>query len=227
MRTPSPITANSAPPRTRRPDGLTCSPTPEAGGRGPSSLPVASKGEQWKSGRWQSVAVRRGQPSMSDERQLEDQLNAKLRELKYVHRTDIRDRAALEDNFRQKFQELNRVKLTDAEFDRLFLEIVTADVFAAAKTLRGLNSFTRDDGTPLNYTLVNIDDWCKNTYEVVNQLRINTDYSHHRYDVLLLINGVPVAQVELKPLGINPRRAIEQIVEYKNDHRDDRCEAFV
>ena len=77
--------------------------------------------------------------------------------------------------------------------------------------------FTRDDGTPLNYTLVNIKDWCKNTFEVVSQLRINTDYSHHRYDVLLLINGVPVVQIELKTLGINPRRAMEQIVEYKND----------
>ena len=45
----------------------------------------------------------------------------------------------------------------------------------------------------------------------------HTDNSHHRYDVLLLINGVAVAQIELKTLGINPRRAIEQIVEYKND----------
>ncbi len=64
---------------------------------------------------------------------------------------------------------------------------------------------------------MNIKDWCKNTFEVVSQLRINTDNSHHRYDVLLLINGVPVTQIELKTLGINPRRAMEQIVEYKND----------
>jgi type I site-specific restriction-modification system R (restriction) subunit len=52
---------------------------------------------------------------------------------------------------------------------------------------------------------------------VVNQLRVNTDNSHHRYDVILLINGVPVVQIELKTLGISPRRAMEQIVEYKND----------
>jgi type I restriction enzyme R subunit len=58
--------------------------------------------------------------------------------------------------------------------------------------LRSRNSFTREDGTKLNFTLVNIDDWCKNTFEVVNQLRLNTDYSHHRFDVVLLINGVPV-----------------------------------
>jgi len=153
----------------------------------------------------------------SPERQLEDELVGKLLDLKYEHRSDIRDRATLESNFRDKFQSLNHVKLTDGEFQRLLDEIVTTDVFTAAHTLRNRNSFTRDDGTPLNYTLVNISDWCKNSFEVVSQLRINTDNSHHRYDVILLINGVPVVQIELKTLGINPRRAIEQIVDYKND----------
>jgi len=153
----------------------------------------------------------------SSERALEDELVAKLSDLKYTYRPDIRDRQALEHNFRQHFESLNRVRLTDAEFQRLLDEIITQDVFAAAQTLRRRNSFSREDGTPLNYTLVNIDDWCKNTFEVVNQLRINTDNSHHRFDVILLINGVPVVQIELKTLGINPRRAIEQIVEYKND----------
>lgn len=100
----------------------------------------------------------------------------KLQDLKYDYRADIRDRAALEKNFREKFDALNRVKLTDAEFARLLDEIVTPDVFAAAKTLRGINAFTRDDGTPLNYTLVNIKDWCKNHFEVIHQLRINTGH---------------------------------------------------
>lgn len=151
------------------------------------------------------------------ERDLEEALVAKLQDIKYEYRPDIRDRAALEVNFRKKFEALNRVALTDAEFHRLMDEIVTSDVFTAARTLRERNSFTRDDGTPLNFTLVNIKDWCKNSFEVVNQLRINTDNSHHRYDVILLINGVPVVQIELKTLGISPRRAMEQIVEYKND----------
>ena len=148
---------------------------------------------------------------------IEQELTAKLGELKYTLRADIHDRATLERNFREKFEALNRVRLTETEFKRLLEEIVTADVFTAAHTLRNRNAFTRDDGTPLNYTLVNINEWCKNDFEVVSQLRINTDYSHHRYDVLLLINGVPVVQIELKTLGINPRRAIEQIVDYKND----------
>ncbi len=151
------------------------------------------------------------------EEQIEYGFIGKLQGLKYEYRADIRDRAALERNFREKFEALNRVKLSDGEFARLLDEIVTPDVFTAARTLRSINAFTREDGTPLNYTLVNIKDWCKNTFEVVNQLRINTDYSHHRYDVLILINGVPCVQIELKTLDINPKRAMEQIVDYKND----------
>ncbi len=148
---------------------------------------------------------------------IERELISKLEELKYEYRPDIRDRAALELNFRQKFEALNRVRLTDNEFQRLVESTTTPDVFAAANLLRGYSSFERDDGTPLNYTLVNIKDWCKNTFEVVNQLRINTDNSHHRYDVLLLINGVPVVQIELKTMAVSPRRAMQQIVDYKTD----------
>jgi type I restriction enzyme R subunit len=152
------------------------------------------------------------------EQLIEQDLINKLTDLKYSYRPDIRDRAALELNFRQKFEELNRVNLTKDEFTRLLNQITsTKDTFLAARLLRERNSFERDDGTPLSYTLVNIKDWCKNTFEVVNQLRINTDNSHHRYDVILLVNGVPVVQIELKTLAISPRRAMQQIVEYKND----------
>ena len=155
-------------------------------------------------------------PAVKEE-QIEYGFIGKLQSLKYTYRADIRDRAALERNFREKFEALNRVHLTDGEFARLLIEIISADVYTAARTLRQRNAFARDDGTPLNYTLVNTKDWCKNTFEVVNQLRINTDNSHHRYDILILINGVPCVQIELKTLGHTPRRAMEQIVHYKND----------
>ena len=151
------------------------------------------------------------------EQEIETILIDKLVDLKYVYRSDIRDRSALERNFRQKFEELNRVRLSDKEFSRLLDQIVSPDVFTTARILREQHSFERDDGTPLFYTLVNIKDWCKNSFEVVNQLRINTDSSYHRYDVMLLINGVPVVQIELKTLTITPRRAMQQIVDYKND----------
>ncbi len=154
---------------------------------------------------------------MTSEKQIEESLINKLKDLKYTYREDIRDRVSLEVNFREHFQRLNKVNLNDSEFARLRDEIITADVFTAAKTLRETNTFRRDDDTPLQYTLVNIKDWCKNEFEVINQLRINTENSQHRYDVIILINGVPAVQIELKTLQVTPKRAMEQIVEYKND----------
>ncbi len=154
---------------------------------------------------------------MIKEQQIEDSLIVKLADLKYIYRSDIRDRISLENNFREKFQALNRVNLTDAEFARLRDEIITSDVFAASKRLREINTFTREDGTPLHYTLVNIKEWCKNEFEVIHQLRINTNNSYHRYDVILLINGIPVVQIELKSLEVSPRKAMQQIVDYKSD----------
>ncbi len=154
---------------------------------------------------------------MTTESQIENRLIEKLKELKYTHRTDITDRERLEHNFRKKFEALNQVQLTDAEFSRLLNEMVTADVFNASKVLRERNTFIREDDTPLHYTLVNIKDWCKNEFEVINQLRINTHNSYRRYDVILLMNGIPVVQVELKAMQVSPRRAMEQIVRYKKD----------
>jgi type I restriction enzyme R subunit len=151
------------------------------------------------------------------ESQIEKVLIGRLKDLKYKYREDIRDRNTLEKNFREKFQALNRVNLTDSEFARLRDEIITSDVFIASQALREKGKFTREDGTPLEYMLVNLRDWCKNDFEVISQLRINTGNSHHRYDVILLINGLPLVQIELKALQISPRRAMEQILDYKNN----------
>ena len=154
---------------------------------------------------------------MTKENQIEESLINKLKDLKYIYRDDIIDRYSLEKNFKEKFESLNRVTLTDSEFSRLKEEIINSDVFISSKLLRQTNSFQREDGTILHYTLVNIKDWCKNEYEVINQLRINTENSHQRYDVIILINGIPIVQIELKSLELTPRRAMQQIVDYKNE----------
>lgn len=154
---------------------------------------------------------------MIKEAQIENGLIAKLQDLKYTYREGIRTQKSLENNFRKKFESLNKVNLSDAEFSKLLNEIVSADSFKSAQFLRTPATFMRDDGTPLQYTLVNIKDWCKNDFEVISQLSINTTKSNHRYDVILLINGLPLVQIELKSLQISPRRAMEQIVKYKND----------
>lgn len=149
---------------------------------------------------------------MSKESQIEQSFINKLTDLKYTYRADIRDRFSLEKNFREKFEALNRVRLSNSEFARLRDEIISTDVFAASKKLREKNYFQREDGTPLHYTLVNIKDWCKNDFEVINQLRINTENSNHRYDVVILINGLPIVQVELKGVGISPDKRCNKLL---------------
>lgn len=151
------------------------------------------------------------------ERNIEDAFIQKFKDLKYRYRPDITDRKSLEANFKEKFEQLNRVHLSESEFVRLREEIITPDVFAASKFLRNKQYFQRDDGTPLHYTLVNLKDWCKNEYEVIHQLRMNTENSNQRYDVILLINGLPLVQIELKNIDISPRKAMQQIVSYKNE----------
>ena len=155
---------------------------------------------------------------MKTEKQIEADFINKLQNLKYTYREDISDKATLDANFRYHFEKLNHVKLSDSEFLRLKESIITPDVFVAAKILRERNTFRREDDTPLQYSLVNINNWCKNEFEVINQLRINTDNSNHRYDVIILINGIPIVQVELKSLQVTTKRAMEQIVDYKNDY---------
>src|SRR5690554_5964549 len=154
---------------------------------------------------------------MSKENQIEQNLIDQLKGLKYIHRPDIVDRKMLEQNFKTKFEELNRVHLTNNEFLRLREEIINSDVFVASKKLRERQYFQREDGTPLHYTLVNIKDWCKNDFEVISQLKINTENSNQRYDIILLINGLLLVQIELKRLDVSPRKAMQQIVDYKNE----------
>ncbi len=148
---------------------------------------------------------------------IEDSFIDSLKKLGYTYRGDIKDKKSLEDNFREKFNQLNQVKLTDKEFEKLLSEIVNKDVFTNSKTLRGRMDFIREDGTPLNYKLLNNKDWCKNEFEVINQLKINTHSSYQCYDVIILINGLPVVQIELKRNGINTKNAMVQINNYKND----------
>lgn len=151
------------------------------------------------------------------ESQIEQHFIRHLEGLGYKYCKDIKDRASLEQNFRNKFEALNNVRLTDGEFERLMGNIISSDVYKASKTLRDKVEVVHDDGTTRFYPLVNLQNWCKNDYEVINQLRINTHSSYHRYDVIILINGLPLVQVELKAHGVSPRVAIKQIVDYKND----------
>ena len=151
------------------------------------------------------------------ESQIEQKLVKQLEDLKYVYRADIKDRESLERNFREKFNLRNYCHLSDSEFDMLLSDLIDKDVFKCSKKLREQQLFYREDGIPLYYKLIDTEDWCKNSFEVVSQVRINTSNSNQRYDVVLLINGLPLVQIELKNHPVNPRKAMKQIIDYKHD----------
>ncbi len=71
---------------------------------------------------------------MKSEKQIETAFIEKLVDLKYTYRSDIRNKASLDANFKAHFERLNRVNLSASEFARLKDSIITADVFAAART---------------------------------------------------------------------------------------------
>lgn len=159
------------------------------------------------------------------EHEVEEKLINTLQEDGYIYRKDIKDKESMDKNFKEKFEELNKTvlqgkKLSDSEFNRLMKSITqTNDTFECSKMLREKITLQLDEPINNNYnvlcSLVDTTDWCKNEYEVTNQIRINTDNSFNVYDVVILINGLPLVHIELKKSDVNHRNALKQIHKYK------------
>ena len=131
----------------------------------------------------------------------------------------IDDVNSLEKNFREQVNKHNKIELkgkdlSDKEFERLMVKISGKGVFQSAKELRQKQDIQRDDGTIIYIELFNTKDWCKNTFQVTHQTTVEGKYTN-RYDVTILINGLPLVQVELKRRGIDMKEAFNQIKRYK------------
>ncbi|MED1745748.1 type I restriction endonuclease subunit R [Brevibacillus borstelensis] len=156
--------------------------------------------------------------SYQSEAQLEKNMIEQLVRQGY-ERVTINDYATLIDNFRKQLNRFNEKKLnghplTDAEFSRFLIQIDGKSIFDSAKILRDKQVFQRDDGTEVYIELMNTRDWCKNNFQVTNQTTVEGKYKN-RYDVTLLINGLPVVQIELKRRGLDFKEAFNQIQRYR------------
>lgn len=125
----------------------------------------------------------------------------------------------LERNFREQINEHNKFRLeekplSDKEFERLMIKISGKGVFQSAKELRQLHDIQRDDGTIAYIELFNTREWCQNIFQVTHQTTVEGKYTN-RYDVTLLINGLPLVQIELKRRGMDMKEAFNQIKRYK------------
>jgi len=118
-----------------------------------------------------------------------------------------------ESNLRSQLEKFNDTVFSDGEWARIMNHLMKGDRFQKAKTLRDRFSFSRDDETTAFIQFFNMDQWCKNEYQVTQQITQVGKYEN-RYDVTLLINGLPLVQVELKRRGIEMKEAFNQIQRY-------------
>jgi type I restriction enzyme, R subunit len=152
------------------------------------------------------------------EAQLEKNLHKQLVDQSYKA-VKIADYDALLTNFKQQLNTFNEHKLngqplTDIEFKRILTLIEGKSIYDSAKILRDKLLIEREDGTQLYVELLNTKEWCKNLFQVTTQTTVKGTYTN-RYDVTILINGLPLVQIELKRRGLDFKEAFNQIQRYR------------
>lgn len=152
---------------------------------------------------------------------LEENVVKQLQDLGY-ERVSLRNEEQLKENFRRILNERNSDKLegapiSDSEFKRIMIDISDKSVFESAQILRDKYVLERDDETKVYLSLMNIKKWCQNTFQVTNQVSVN-DTHKSRYDVTVLINGLPLVQIELKRSGVAITEAFNQIERYRRQN---------
>lgn len=147
------------------------------------------------------------------EQLLENNLLAQLQLLGYSFVT-IADEKDLLVNLKSQLEKHNDIELSAKEFDRVLNILNKGSVFDKAKTLREKQHILRENGESLYFEFISSDNWCQNQFQVTNQFTIEGKYKN-RYDVTLLINGLPLVQIELKRRGIELKEAFNQINRYQ------------
>lgn len=126
----------------------------------------------------------------------------------------IADAEQLLDNLKSQLETLNKTSFTQKEFNAVLNHLAKGNVFEKSKTLKDRYNLTREDGTNLYVRFFNAENVTQNLFQVTNQITLEGSYKN-RYDVTLLINGLPLVQIELKRKGIEIKEAFNQINRYQ------------
>lgn len=148
------------------------------------------------------------------EQTLENNLITQLQDLKY-ERVIINDETELIANLRTQIEKHNDIKLSDKEFEKVLNHLSKGSIFERANTLRDQFHLIRDDGkTSLFIKFFNKNELLQNEFQVTNQVTVMGSYKN-RYDVTILINGLPLVQIELKRRGLELKEAFNQTNRYQ------------
>ena len=144
---------------------------------------------------------------------LEEQLVAQLQKLGYGL-VQLKDEKDLIGNLKQQLEKHNNIQFSKAEFEKVLNILSKGSVFEKAKTLREKQHLVRDNGDNLYFEFINSEHWCQNQFQVTHQITVEGTYKN-RYDVTLLVNGLPLVQIELKRRGLELKEAFNQINRYQ------------
>ena len=128
-------------------------------------------------------------------------------------RVRIDDEEALLINLKKQLEKHNKTLLSDLEFRQILNKLAKGNIFEKAKILRDKIDYIKDDGQTGYIELINQIQWCKNQYQVTHQVTMKGKYTN-RYDVTLLVNGLPLVQIELKRRGLEMKEAFNQTNRY-------------
>ena len=146
---------------------------------------------------------------------LENNLIKQLNSIGYSS-VDIKGEESLLSNLKTQIEKRKNTSLSSTEFDRIINILNKGTVFERAKTLRAQHRIERDNGDSLYFDFIDKDNYSNNIFQVTNQITIDGKYQN-RYDVTLLINGLPLVQIELKRRGVEMNKAFHQIDRYKRN----------
>ncbi|EAI4324632.1 type I restriction endonuclease subunit R [Campylobacter upsaliensis] len=161
---------------------------------------------------------KRQNSSYQSEAQLEKELIATLQAQGYKY-AKITDEKSLESNLRTKLEELNSTTLSDTEWRRFFSQVLSranASIVEKSVLIQEdyIQPLERDNGSIINFKLIDKADIHKNSLQVINQYEATTPTRSHRYDVTILVNGLPLVHIELKRRGVSLKEAFNQINRY-------------
>lgn len=154
-------------------------------------------------------------PAVQTEAQLEAALIERLAAMGWAP-VALPDEAALWSNLRAELGAHNQTMFSEPEFALIRHHLEAGGPFEKAKTLRDRFHLERDDGSSFYVEFFNSEFWCRNRYQVASQIGVE-GRRKNRYDVTLLVNGLPLAQVELKRRGVELKAAFNQINRYQRD----------
>ena len=144
---------------------------------------------------------------------LENELIKQLSQMGYTH-VHIHDEETIHDNLKSQLETFNNTTFSQKEFNNILNHLAKGNVFEKAKTLRDRYHLSRDNGESFYVRFFNSEEWSKNLFQVTNQVTVEGVYKN-RYDVTILINGLPLVQIELKRRGLELKEAFNQINRYQ------------